>query len=436
MVTRNYRALALALFLVSAAGLTVACQKVPLLATPGSSITLTSSATALPVNGTADIIAQVIRASGSPPHEGTHITFTTTLGTIQPSEVDTDVNGRAVVKYVASGGSGTAAITASSGGVTVAAANVVRIQVGAAAVGAVAVSASPQALPSTGGTTTITASVSDTSGNVLPSVPVTFAIDTSTNGTATGSGALSATVVTTDASGRATTQLSTTRTTTVSATAGVASSGTTTGGTGTGAGTTTGATTVQTARVTINVNTTTSITVTAPTTPTTVGQPVVITIAAATSTTASPIVRSTVDWGDGVVSTFTGLPGSASHVYNSPNSYVIVVTGVDAFGEPTTGTAAVTVNPRTPLVVTFSPTQPSIPKAGQPVIFTVTATSGTGAASVQSVTWDFGDSSPQATTTGLQVSHVYQSTGSFVVTAIVRDVTGNTGSALTLVNVQ
>src|SRR5205814_667416 len=174
---------------------------------------LQPAANALPINGSTDIIAQVIRASGSPPHEGTHITFTTTLGTIQPSEADTDINGRAVVKFVASGGSGTATITASSGGVGVAAANVVKIAVGAAAVGGLSVNASPQTLPSSGGTATITATVIDTGGNTLPGVPVTFSIEPGT-ATTSGAGSLSATVVTTDATGRAATQLTTTRTTT------------------------------------------------------------------------------------------------------------------------------------------------------------------------------------------------------------------------------
>ena len=428
MISRNYRASALALVLVLAAGLTVACQKVPLLAPTGSTITLTPSATALPINGTTDIIAQVIRASGSPPHEGTHITFTTTLGTIQPSEIDTDINGRAVVKYVASGGSGTATITASSGGVVVASGNVVRIQVGAAAVGGISVSASPSALPSSGGTTTVTATVSDTSGNVLAGVPVTFAIDTGTTGTATGNGALGATVVTTDANGHATTQLTTGRTTTVSASAGVASAG---AGTGAG-GATTGATTVQIARVTITVNTTTSITVTAPAAPVTVGQPVVITIAAAAATTGSPIIRTTVDWGDGVVTSSNGLPGSASHVYTTPNSYIIVVTGVDAFGEPTTGTAAVTVNPRTPLTVTLPPSLNAT--VNKPLLIAATVSSGTGNAAVQSITWDFGDGT-QTTTTSLTVAHTYTAANTYVVTAIARDALGNTGSGLGLVTV-
>ena len=101
MISRIRRRSALAALLFGSALLTVACQKVPLLAPSGSTITLTSSATALPVNGTADIIAQVIEAAGTPPHSGTLVTFTTNLGSVQPSEAETDLSGRVVVKYVA-----------------------------------------------------------------------------------------------------------------------------------------------------------------------------------------------------------------------------------------------------------------------------------------------------------------------------------------------
>src|ERR1041384_3656881 len=117
MLSRNYRASALALVLVSAAGLTVACQKVPLLAPTGSTITLTSTATALPINGTADLIAPGIEAPRPPPHSETQVPFATTLGRVEPAEAETDINGRAVAKFIASGGSGTATITATSGGV-------------------------------------------------------------------------------------------------------------------------------------------------------------------------------------------------------------------------------------------------------------------------------------------------------------------------------
>jgi len=246
MVSRLRRASVLAALLGVSGLITVACQKVPLLAPTGSTITLTSSATALPTGGTADIIAQVIEAAGTPPHEGTHITFTTNLGTIQPSDAETDISGRAIVKFIAGTGSGTATITALSGGVAVAAANTVRIQVGAAAVGGVSVSASPATLPNTGGTSTIIATVSDISGNPLPNVPVTFAIDTATG--SSGAGSLSATVATTDANGRTQVTLTTNRTTTVAASAGIgAATGTPpTGGT-------------QTGKVTVTVNATTTI---------------------------------------------------------------------------------------------------------------------------------------------------------------------------------
>src|SRR5215211_6441027 len=83
-----WSALAVLMFVSSA------CQKVPLLAPTGSTITLTSSTTALSANGTATIIGQIIEAAGTPPHSGTHVTFTTTLGRIEPAEASTDINGR------------------------------------------------------------------------------------------------------------------------------------------------------------------------------------------------------------------------------------------------------------------------------------------------------------------------------------------------------
>ncbi len=72
------------------------CEKVPLLAPTASTITIVSNRTVLPINGTAQIIATVIEQSGSPAHNGTLVTFTTTLGTLAPREAVTD-NGQAVV---------------------------------------------------------------------------------------------------------------------------------------------------------------------------------------------------------------------------------------------------------------------------------------------------------------------------------------------------
>src|SRR5713101_1285897 len=147
MVSRLRRVVALAGIVFASALLIAGCQRVPLLAPSGSSITLIATATALPINGSTDLIAQVIEASGTPPQHGTRITFSTTLGSIQPSEADTDINGRVTVKFLAGSGSGTATIIAVSGGVSASGANAVKIAIGAAAVQSVSVSASPGTVP-------------------------------------------------------------------------------------------------------------------------------------------------------------------------------------------------------------------------------------------------------------------------------------------------
>src|SRR5262245_6768563 len=98
------------------AALAVACEKQPLLAPTGSTITLTTTTNALSANGSIPIVAQVIEQTGFPPHSGTHVTFVTTLGQIQPSEAETDVNGQVTATFLAGGQNGTANITAISGG--------------------------------------------------------------------------------------------------------------------------------------------------------------------------------------------------------------------------------------------------------------------------------------------------------------------------------
>src|SRR3954467_13903854 len=151
MISRLRRASLLLALLVSAAWLTAACERVPLLAPSGSTITLTASTTALPANGTTDIIAQVIEAGGAPPHSGTLVTFTTSLGTVQPSSAETDIQGRVIVRYSAGTNNGTATITAISGGVSASGSNAIKIAVGTAAAGRVALNANPTLIPNTGG---------------------------------------------------------------------------------------------------------------------------------------------------------------------------------------------------------------------------------------------------------------------------------------------
>src|SRR5256885_3018963 len=99
MISRLFPRFRIVWTLAAIAALASACQKVPLLAPSGSTITLTSTATALPINGTAQIIAQLVEPSGTPPHTGTQVSFTTTLGSIEPATVETDINGRAVATF-------------------------------------------------------------------------------------------------------------------------------------------------------------------------------------------------------------------------------------------------------------------------------------------------------------------------------------------------
>ena len=101
--------LVLALLAAGSLLLSAACQKVPLLAPTGSSIALTATATTLPLNGTTDIIAQVLESGGTPPQNGTLVTFTTSLGSIEPSEARTS-GGRVIVKFLAGSTSGEASI--------------------------------------------------------------------------------------------------------------------------------------------------------------------------------------------------------------------------------------------------------------------------------------------------------------------------------------
>ena len=153
--------------------LTVTCDSVPLLAPTQSTITITTNRTILPVNGEATITATVIEQSGTPVHNGTVVTFTTTLGAIDPVEACTN-GGTSTACLTAGTQSGTTSVGAISGG---AVATPIEIQIGGAAASALVLTASPGTVPSAGGTVTLVASVTDASGNRLAGVPVSFAAD-------------------------------------------------------------------------------------------------------------------------------------------------------------------------------------------------------------------------------------------------------------------
>lgn len=415
MISRLRHASVFVALLVGAALLTVACEKVPLLAPSGSTITLTSSATALPSNGSTDIIAQVIEASGTPPHSGTLISFTTNLGTVQPSSAETDISGRVIVKYIAGSGSGTATITAISGGVSASGTNAIRIAVGSAAVGNVALSANPTALSANGGTTTITAVVTDSGGNALPGVPVTFSTD---------NGSLATSVVTADSNGRAQTTLTTSRTAKVTATAGVpTTSGTTT-------------TPAATNTITINVNAAATVTFGAvtPASPT-AGQPVSVTLTVTPSTTGATVQNVVVNFGDGRSQTLGAVSGATvlTHTYDNPGTYTLTATVIDSNGDQFTGVSTVSVGNRARPTVTV--TAPDTATPGTSTKITVAATASTTSnAPIQQIQIDFGDGKSQTLQgNATSVQHVYQSGGTYTITVVATDANGSTGSGSTVV---
>jgi adhesin/invasin len=432
MISRSRRSI-LALGAVVAVVAAFGCQKVPLLAPSGSTITLTVSATALPINGTTDVLAQVIESAGTPPHSGTQVTFTTTLGTIEPSSVSTDVNGMARATFHAGAQSGTATITASSGGATASGNNAAKIAVGSAAVGHVTVSANPATVSALGGSTTITANVLDVNGNVLPSAPVTFT---------TTAGTLSQAVVASDANGNAQTTLQTAQQATVTASVGAQATG---GGTGTGGGSGTGTGTGSTSgqasgTVTVNVSAAPTLVITPPTTAPSAGLPASYTFAVTAASSNGSAVRDvTVSWGDGATQDLGAITGSqvVYHIYRNTGTYTITAILTDAFGNrsPVSTVVSVIPVPRPSINIQATPGQTGTNTA----TFTITVTAPSGIA-IQDVTINFGDGTSQdlggaPTGTLSNIIHTYASAGQKNVQVTVLDSAGQSTVGTTTVTV-
>ena len=423
---------ALRALLAMSALLTVACEKVPLLAPSGSTITLTALATALPTNGSTDLIAQVIESGGTPPHSGTLVTFTTSIGTVQPSSAETDVSGRVQVKFLAGTGSGTATITAISGGVSASGTNAIKILVGAAAVGRVIVSANPTLVPALGGTTAITAVVLDINGNPLSSVPVSFS---------TTAGSLGNSVVNADQNGQAQTTLTTAQTATVTASVGATAPATTPPATGGGTTTPTTGTTAGQASgtVTVGVVAAPTLVITPPTTSPSAGLPATFSFVVTAGTTNGSAVRDlSVNWGDGSgvqdLGAVTGT-AAASHVFRVAGTYVVTGTVIDASGNRSTVSTSVTVIPvpRPTIIITPSP----VPgHAGAQTTLQIQVTLANGI-SVQDLRIDFGDgqSADLGGAASASVPHVYTAAGTYTVTVTVIDTTGQVTTGTTAVSI-
>ncbi len=419
-----------AVFLAVSSLVAITCTRVPLLAPTGSVITLTTSATALPVNGTTQLIAQVVEASGQAPHSGTTVTFTTSLGAVQPSQAETDTAGRAIVTFRAGDSNGTATITAISGaagapttgtgsggaGTTTTSANVVKIAVGSAAVGRVSVNANPAQLSSTGGTASIVASVYDVNGNPLPNALVSFT---------TTAGSLGASTVNTDGNGSAVTSLRTVVTATVTATVGA--SGTTTPP---ATGTTPAATGQTSGSVVINVSGAPTLAITAPTSAS-AGTPSTFTFAV-TAPTGVVVRDVTVSWGDASsIQDLGAISGTVSvqHAYASQGTYQVNATLSDTAGDTVpVNTSVVVIATPLPTVNITLPTVPAVVAYPFNAIITIQVTPPAGVG-IQDVTVDFGNKLTTdlgGLTGSASVTSQYPGPNTYTVRVIVLDTLGRT----------
>jgi PKD repeat protein len=379
----------------------IGCTRVPLTAPTKSIIAIYATAASVPVNGSVDVIATVTEEAGTPVQDGTLVSFTTTLGRLEPSQARTTA-GQVTVKLVADGQSGTATVSAFSGGATAApvsgsttgtAAATLTIPIGGAAADSIVVSAQPAGVPRTGGTVQIIAQVRDASGNTLGGVPVTFT---------TTAGQIQTPTVTTNASGEAQTAFTTTSKATVTAHAGA-----------------------KTATVDVDITALPSITISANPASPIAGQPVTFNLTIDATTGLNPVRSVRIAYGDGDFEDLGVITGSttATHIYGSDGSRTVTVTVTDTTGQQVTQSLVIVVLPKVPVAVALA-IAPSPGVVNEVVTFVANVTGTTVA--ITSYDWDFGDGSTR-TTTGNSTTKIYAATGTFHATVTVHAQDGSTG---------
>lgn len=415
---------ATALAAIFTLSLAAACDKVPLLAPTGTVITLFPAATSVPLNSQVEIVVTVIEngttaaatpppANGAPPagststptagagtpvQNGTLVSFTTTMGRVEPAEARTQ-NGQVRVKFISTGQSGTATITAFSGG---ASGRLENLRVGSAAAERLLLTANPQTLGPAGGAATIAARVEDIAGSGLAGISVSFTTD---------NGSLSSSSATTDETGTARTTLNTSRPSIV--TANVAG---------------------KTATVNVGLNPRTGITLAGPTTPVSAGVPATFQVGVGATANVRNVV---IDWGDGSQQSLGALSGSTSiqHTYTTPSTYIVTATALEASGFSEQVSTSVTVLPGQPPAVTITASNNN-PSVGETVIFTATVSGATS--TILSYEWNFGAGAIPATsvTTGNRATASYTTTGTKIITVRVIQATGPSGEGQTAVVVR
>jgi hypothetical protein len=165
----------LLLALLAAAQLT--CHQAPLLAPPGSTITLFANPEFIPAFGGRSVIsALVIEPAGTPVPDGTVVQFFTNLGRVDEQGKTND--GVARVNLVADGRSGTATVTGTSGGDAVAPSptSTTTTTVPASLVGISSVGTVPGATAAAVAAQQTSASVDVAIGSALPATVIVTAV--------------------------------------------------------------------------------------------------------------------------------------------------------------------------------------------------------------------------------------------------------------------
>ncbi|HTU99181.1 MAG TPA: PKD domain-containing protein [Luteitalea sp.] len=367
--------------------LLLGCDKAPLTAPTDSAVTLFANNTVVALNGIVEIAASVTEPGGVPVQNGTQVTFTTTLGSLEPAEARTS-GGRATVRLNAGAASGLARVQAFSGG---AQAEALEIRVGAAAATTLTLTPLPATVGPNGGSVEILAVATGENNRRLPGVPVTFS---------TNAGTLRDATVVTDSNGEARTSLSTTRDATVTATVGGVS---------------------QTA--TVRVTARPAVSISGPAAPVGVGETTTFTVNVQQQQTNGDAVRDVViDFGDGTRQSLGQFNGSRTvqKAYGRAGSYVVTVTVTDSSNEVTPNAMTVTVEERAISVsLTGTPVNPVV---GANVQFTATVSG----ANIVSYYWNFGDGGTRVTT-GPSTNHAYGSPGRKIVTVDVVNAVGQRG---------
>jgi large repetitive protein len=407
-----YRLFALAIVTIA---VVVACDTVPLTSPTGSTISVSIDRSVLPLGGEATVSAVVTESAGTPVHNGTMVTFQTTVGSFNPVEAPTR-NGVAVSTFRAGLASGTAVINAFSGSARTGSGNSsasgVTVKIGAAAAaGTISVSASPSSVSQSGGTVGISAIVFDEASNPLPGVNVQFVSST---------GTLSQTTATTDSNGVARTQLSTTQTTTVTAVAGAAKG-----------------------EVRVEASAAPTVTIEAPTPSSPVaGQPITFNVSTTSGNTSAPRQVQTLDvnFGDGTSETRANVTGSAAftHTYTREGGYTITARAVDVAGNTGIASRGIVVGfaPTPTITITASKTNPAV---NETITVTVNpAPSSASGAPIRSVVVRQNDGTVlySSSSSGSQQFPVtFSSSGARTLTATTTDAAGQSASSSIVINV-